>query len=109
MPSWLCDTDRSGCLSVDAVETVLPCPVAGRATDPILAPGHFGPLREGAMPGLFCLGCYWLLMVLLFVGGLMNLLWIAALALRVLIEKLLPVGPRVSRLTGIALKSFDSR
>ena len=42
-------------------------------------------------------------MVLLFVGGLMNLLWIAALALLVLIEKLLPVGPRVSRLTGIAL------
>jgi predicted metal-binding membrane protein len=65
--------------------------------------GRFGPLRAGAMHGLFCLGCCWLLMVLLFVGGLMNLLWIAALALLVLIEKLLPVGPRVSRLTGIAL------
>ncbi len=65
--------------------------------------GTFGPLRAGAMHGLFCLGCCWILMVLLFVGGLMNLLWIAALALLVLIEKLLPVGPRVSRLTGIAL------
>jgi predicted metal-binding membrane protein len=52
---------------------------------------------------VFCLGCCWMLMALLFVGGLMNVLWIAALALLVLIEKLLPVGPRVSRLTGIAL------
>jgi predicted metal-binding membrane protein len=55
------------------------------------------------MHGLFCLGCCWLLTVLLFVGGLMNLLWIAALALLVLIEKLLPLGPHVRRLTGIAL------
>jgi predicted metal-binding membrane protein len=44
-----------------------------------------------------------MLMALLFVGGLMNVLWIAGLALLVLIEKRLPVGPRVSRLTGIAL------
>jgi predicted metal-binding membrane protein len=65
--------------------------------------GTSGPLRAGAMHGMFCLGCCWLLMVLLFVGGLMNLLWIAGLALLVLIEKLLPVGPRVSRLTGIVL------
>jgi hypothetical protein len=54
-------------------------------------------------------------MILLFVGGVTNLLWIAALALLVLIEKLLPVGPHVSRLTGIALivggesKYFDNR
>jgi predicted metal-binding membrane protein len=63
----------------------------------------FGPLLAGTMHGLFCLGCCWLLMALLFVGGLMNLLWIAALAFLILIEKLLPVGPHVSRLTGIAL------
>jgi predicted metal-binding membrane protein len=65
--------------------------------------GRFGPLRAGVRHGLFCLGCCWLLMVLLFVGGLMNLVWIAALALLVLVEKLLLVGPRVSRLMGIAL------
>ena len=65
--------------------------------------GTSGPLRAGVMHGLFCLGCCWLLMALLFVGGLMNLLWIAALALLVLLEKLLPGGPRLSRLTGIAL------
>jgi predicted metal-binding membrane protein len=57
----------------------------------------------GMRHGLFCLGCCWMLMVLLFVGGLMNLLWIAALALLVLCEKTLPWGGRMSRLTGGAL------
>jgi predicted metal-binding membrane protein len=62
-----------------------------------------GPMIAGARHGLFCLGCCWMLMALLFVGGLMNILWIAGLALFVLIEKVLPIGPRVSRLTGLAL------
>jgi predicted metal-binding membrane protein len=65
--------------------------------------GAFGPMLAGLNHGLFCLGCCWMLMALLFVGGLMNLLWIAALALLVFIEKLLPAGARVSRWTGIAL------
>jgi predicted metal-binding membrane protein len=65
--------------------------------------GAIGPMLAGMRHGLFCLGCCWMLMALLFVGGLMNVLWIAALALLVLIEKLLPVRPRVTRLTGIAL------
>jgi predicted metal-binding membrane protein len=42
-------------------------------------------------------------MALLFVGGLMNVLWIAALALLVLVEKTLPWGGRMSRVTGIVL------
>ena len=62
-----------------------------------------GPMRAGAWHGAFCLGCCWMLMGLLFVGGLMNLLWIAGLALLVLIEKLFPLGPRGSQLTGVAL------
>jgi predicted metal-binding membrane protein len=57
----------------------------------------------GMRHGLFCLGCCWMLMALLFVGGLMNLLWVAALALLVLIEKTLPWGGRMSRLTGAVL------
>jgi predicted metal-binding membrane protein len=65
--------------------------------------GPFGPMRAGAWHGAFCLGCCWMLMGLLFVGGLMNLFWIAGLALLVLIEKLFPLGPRVSQLTGAAL------
>jgi predicted metal-binding membrane protein len=63
----------------------------------------WGPLLAGTMHGLFCLGCCWLLMALLFIGGLMNLLWIAALAFLVLIEKLFSFGPYASRLTGITL------
>ena len=65
--------------------------------------GSLGPMRAGAWHGTFCLGCCWMLMGLLFVGGLMNLLWIAGLALLVLIEKLFPLGPRVSQLTGVGL------
>jgi predicted metal-binding membrane protein len=65
--------------------------------------GPLGPMRAGARHGAFCLGCCWMLMGLLFVGGLMNLIWIAGLALLVLIEKLFPLGPRVSQLTGVAL------
>jgi predicted metal-binding membrane protein len=65
--------------------------------------GPLGPMRAGAWHGAFCLGCCWMLMGLLFVGGLMNLIWIAGLALLVLIEKLFPLGPRVSQLAGVAL------
>ncbi len=60
-------------------------------------------LACGARHGAFCLGCCWMLMALLFIGGLMNLLWIAALALLVLIEKTLPWGVWSSRLAGVAL------
>ncbi len=70
--------------------------------------GALGPMRAGAGHGLFCLGCCWMLMTLLFVGGLMNVLWIAALALLVLIEKMLAVGPRVSRFTGIMFVAWGT-
>ncbi|PYR24802.1 MAG: metal-binding protein, partial [Acidobacteria bacterium] len=53
--------------------------------------------------GAFCVGCCWALMALLFVVGVMNLLWISALAIAVLVEKLLPFGPEAARLAGIAL------
>ena len=65
--------------------------------------GPLGPVRAGAWHGAYCLGCCWMLMALLFVGGLMNMFWIAGLALLVLIEKLFPFGPRVSQLTGVIL------
>jgi predicted metal-binding membrane protein len=65
--------------------------------------GAWGAVTNGMRHGLFCLGCCWMLMVLLFVGGLMNLLWVGALALLVLIEKTLPRGGRTSRATGAAL------
>jgi predicted metal-binding membrane protein len=66
-------------------------------------PRAMGALRLGAMHGGYCVGCCWLLMALLFVGGVMNLTWIAALAILVLIEKVLPPGQWVGRVVGIAL------
>ena len=64
-------------------------------------PGRRGALRMGAIHGAFCLGCCWLLMALLFVGGVMNLAWIALLTLLVAAEKLLPGGRRVGLAAGL--------
>ena len=62
-----------------------------------------GPVLCGVRHGLFCLGCCWVLMLLLFVGGLMNLLWVAGLAVLVFIEKVLPWGGRIGLPTGAVL------
>ena len=60
----------------------------------------------GAQHGLFCLVCCWLLMALLFVGGVMNLIWVAAIASFVLMEKIAPYGAVVGRAGGILLIGF---
>jgi predicted metal-binding membrane protein len=59
-----------------------------------------GALTLGLRHGLYCIGCCWALMLLLFVGGVMNVLWIAALAVLVLLEKVLPFGRWISRIAG---------
>jgi predicted metal-binding membrane protein len=59
-----------------------------------------GALVLGLRHGAYCIGCCWALMALLFVGGVMNLLWIAVLAILVLVEKALPLGRIVARLAG---------
>jgi predicted metal-binding membrane protein len=61
-----------------------------------------GCLLLGFRHGAYCVGCCWVLMALLFVGGVMNVLWIALLALLVLLEKLTPYGRWVGRVAGIA-------
>jgi predicted metal-binding membrane protein len=61
-----------------------------------------GAIRLGLLHGLYCVGCCWALMLLLFVVGVMNLLWIAALTSFVLIEKLLPAGRHFPQLAGAA-------
>jgi predicted metal-binding membrane protein len=66
-------------------------------------PGWEGAVRLGLRHGLYCLGCCWMLMVLLFVGGVMNLLWIVGLTLIVTIEKLAPGGPLIGKAAGVAL------
>jgi predicted metal-binding membrane protein len=67
-------------------------------------PGLKGALNIGLRHGAFCVGCCWALMLLLFVGGVMNLLWVAAIAIFVLFEKLIGPGRRMgSWLSGGAL------
>ena len=61
-----------------------------------------GCLLLGLRHGGYCVGCCWVLMALLFVGGVMNVLWIALLTLLVLLEKLTPVGRWIARAAGIA-------
>ena len=65
-------------------------------------PGAIGALRMGLQHGLYCLGCCWALMLLLFVGGVMNLLWVAVIAAVVFAEKLFARGDSLRRLIGIA-------
>ena len=54
----------------------------------------------GIHHGAYCLGCCWALMILLFFGGVMNLVWIAGIALFVLLEKVIPFGVLGGRLAG---------
>jgi predicted metal-binding membrane protein len=63
----------------------------------------WGSLRLGAEHGSLCVGCCWVVMALLFVGGVMNLLWIAGLTVFVLLEKIIPTGRLVPRLAGTAV------
>ncbi|MGH9518373.1 MAG: DUF2182 domain-containing protein [Terriglobales bacterium] len=60
-------------------------------------------LGLGLHHGFYCVGCCWALMALLFVGGVMNLLWIAGLTILVLLEKALPAGWLVARVAGVGL------
>jgi predicted metal-binding membrane protein len=60
-----------------------------------------GCLLLGLRHGAYCIGCCWVLMALLFVGGVMNVLWIALLALLVLLEKVTPFGRRIARAAGL--------
>ncbi len=62
-------------------------------------PGAVGALRLGLIHGAYCVGCCWLLMALLFVGGVMNLAWVAALTLLVAAEKM--VGRKLALVSGV--------
>ena len=68
--------------------------------------GHRGALLMGLHHGAYCLGCCWALMGLLFLLGVMNLVWIAVLAAFVLVEKVVPGGIWVGRLAGLGLLAW---
>jgi predicted metal-binding membrane protein len=65
--------------------------------------GTAGALRMGLEHGLYCLGCCWFLMALLFAAGIMSLLWMAAITVFVFVEKLLPAGQWIARASGAAM------
>lgn len=65
--------------------------------------GFDGAFRMGLSHGLYCLGCCWMLMLLLFYGGVMDLRWIIGLAAYVAMEKLFPPRIQISRLAAAAL------
>ncbi|MGH8019343.1 MAG: DUF2182 domain-containing protein [Opitutaceae bacterium] len=71
-------------------------------------PGVGGGFYLGTMNGLYCLGCCWALMLLLFVGGVMNLWWIAALTVFVLLEKVAPFGVQGGRVSGALVFAFGA-
>ncbi len=66
-------------------------------------PGKLGALKMGLSHGTFCVGCCWVLMLLLFVGGVMNLVWIAAITIFVLLEKVLPLGDTGGQWMGMVM------
>jgi predicted metal-binding membrane protein len=65
--------------------------------------GNRGAFFMGVHHGIYCVGCCWLLMALLFVAGVMNLLWVATIAAYVLVEKVFPAGHRVSQIFGLCI------
>jgi predicted metal-binding membrane protein len=66
-------------------------------------PGPLRPLSMGLQHGVYCIGCCWALMALLFAFGVMNLLWVAVLAVFVLVEKLTPAGTLIGRIGAVAM------
>ena len=113
-PSWMGLRDRTGIEAVliaaglyqlSPLKSV--CLIHCRSPAAFFArhwrPGWTGAVCLGVRHGAFCVACCWALMLLLFVGGVMNLIWVAVLSVFVLIEKLLPFGPIVGRLSGAAL------
>ena len=72
--------------------------------------GTFGPFLMGVEHGMYCTGCCWVLMALLFTFGVMNLLWVALITIFVLVEKVAPSGATFGRIgsafmigTGVAM------
>jgi predicted metal-binding membrane protein len=88
-----------------------PCPpplreaMAGTAARPTI---KSDAMRQGISYGVSCLGCCWALMCLLFVVGVMNMVWIAAIAVLVLAEKTRPWGVRLARVTAVGLIGWGS-
>ena len=69
-------------------------------------PGYLGAVRMGIVHGAYCLGCCWILMCLLFFGGVMSIWWIGGLTIFVLVEKVMPFGRIGGRILGLAVAAW---
>ncbi|MEO8354141.1 MAG: DUF2182 domain-containing protein [Chthoniobacteraceae bacterium] len=70
--------------------------------------GRMGAFVMGLQHGAYCTGCCWLLMVLLFVAGVMNMLWVAVITLLVLLEKILPHATRFGTVVGVVFVAWGA-
>ena len=68
--------------------------------------GGAAAMRMGVEHGLYCLGCCWFLMALLFAAGIMSLVWMAAITAFVFVEKLFPAEQWMARASGVAMLGF---
>jgi len=112
MMMWSTNSVLSGCFLIAAGVYQL-SPLKNACLKQCRSPAEFisrrwresrsGAARMGLEHGLYCVGCCWLLMALLFTGGIMNLVWIAGLAIFVLIEKLAPIGNSFGRALGLLM------
>ena len=69
-------------------------------------PGYLGAMQMGIVHGAYCLGCCWILMCLLFFGGVMSIWWIGGLTIFVLLEKVMPFGRVGGRVLGLAAAAW---
>jgi len=109
-PMMVTTSPRLGAALLVAAGLYQLTPIKEACLDHCRSPAHFiaqhwrsgtgGAFQLGLRHGAYCLGCCWVLMVLLFVGGVMNLMWIAGLAVFVLLEKVLPLGPLGGKVAG---------
>lgn len=83
-------------------------PIAFLASHGAFRSDPLGALRFGIHHGAYCLGCCWALMALLFVGGVMNVLWIAGIAILILLEKTVPTGQLIPRISGALMAAIGA-
>ncbi len=112
-PMMVASSPAVGAITLAAAGLYQLTPAKDACLEHCRSPAHFlaahwragttGAFRVGLAHGAYCLGCCWALMGLLFVGGVMNLLWIAAITLFVLAEKVMPHGRLAGRASGVLM------
>ena len=79
------------------------CRTSGDMVRGCVEPGLDRAFRIGFRHGICCMGCCWAIMALLFVTGVMNIVWVAAITALVLLERLIPRGQWLAKVSGVGL------